>query len=169
MPDFINLTCPNCGGKLQITNDLERFACGFCGNEHIVKRAGGVVSLLPIVSEIKKVSVGVDKTASELAIQRLRKDQNDFYALIRHEEKRLSANRKMVNVVIGLSAIALLSLLSKSYWFAAICFLLDIIFVISIINFHNSAKNKIIQYEADAAEIKKEINAHLRKVRLTES
>jgi predicted RNA-binding Zn-ribbon protein involved in translation (DUF1610 family) len=36
MSDFVTLTCPNCGGKLQITPDINRFACTHCGNEHIV-------------------------------------------------------------------------------------------------------------------------------------
>ena len=71
MADVFSLTCPSCGGKLQITKDIERFACEHCGNEHIVKRSGGVLSLAPVVEGLRKVRVGVDKTASELAIRRL--------------------------------------------------------------------------------------------------
>jgi hypothetical protein len=71
MPDFITLSCPSCGGKLQVTPDLEQFACGYCGKEHIVKRGGGIVSIAPLVENIKKVQQGVDRTASELAIKRL--------------------------------------------------------------------------------------------------
>lgn len=69
--EAITLTCPSCGAKLQITNDLDRFACGHCGNEHIVKREGGIVSLRPIVESLKKITVSTDKTALELAINRL--------------------------------------------------------------------------------------------------
>jgi hypothetical protein len=71
MENFATLTCPSCGGKLQIGNDVERFACGFCGNEHVVKRGGGIVSLTPVIAEIRNVQIGVDKTASELALVRL--------------------------------------------------------------------------------------------------
>jgi hypothetical protein len=74
MADFVTLSCPSCGGKLQITNDLDRFACGYCGQEHLVRRSGGVVSLAPVVEGLKQVQAGVDKTASELAIRRLRED-----------------------------------------------------------------------------------------------
>jgi ribosomal protein S27E len=74
MSDFITLTCPKCGGRLQITDDVERFACAFCGAEHIVRRSGGVVTLKPIVEGLAKVQVGVDKTASELAITRLEEE-----------------------------------------------------------------------------------------------
>lgn len=68
---LITLTCPSCGGKLQITNDIERFSCGHCGNEHVVRRSGNAISLAPIVHGLKEVKVGVDKTASELAIKRI--------------------------------------------------------------------------------------------------
>jgi DNA-directed RNA polymerase subunit M/transcription elongation factor TFIIS len=43
MPDFITLSCPSCGNKLQITDDIDRFACAACGNEYIVNRSGGDV------------------------------------------------------------------------------------------------------------------------------
>ncbi len=66
--DFITLSCPSCGGKLTITSDIERFACQFCGHEHIVRRSGGLVSLEPVVqvmksidSNINLVGVGVNK------------------------------------------------------------------------------------------------------------
>jgi hypothetical protein len=78
MVNFMTLSCPSCGGKLQITNDIERFACSHCGNEHLVRRSGGLVSVLPIVDELAKVKIGVDKTASELAIRRLQGELDDL-------------------------------------------------------------------------------------------
>jgi len=80
MFDLITLSCPNCGGKLEITPDIERFACGHCGREHIVKRSGGIVALSPVVDAIKKVEVGVNKTASELALARLDRDIRELQA-----------------------------------------------------------------------------------------
>jgi primosomal protein N' len=74
MPDLVTLSCPTCGGKLQITDDIHRFACSHCGNEHIVNRSGGIVSISPVVEGLSKVQAGVDKTAAELAIRRLRED-----------------------------------------------------------------------------------------------
>jgi hypothetical protein len=78
MADFVTLSCPTCGGKLQVTPDLDRFACAHCGNEHVVRRGGGIVSLAPVVEGIDKVRVGVDKTASELAIRRLKEEIADL-------------------------------------------------------------------------------------------
>ena len=72
--DFITLACPSCSGQLEITTDIERFCCVHCGREHIVKRKGGVISLSPMVQAIRQVQAGIDKTASELAIVRIKEE-----------------------------------------------------------------------------------------------
>jgi len=72
--EIIKLTCPTCGGKLEVTGDIERFACSYCGNEHMVIRRGGIVSLKPVVEALEKVEAGTDRTASELAMARLEKE-----------------------------------------------------------------------------------------------
>jgi hypothetical protein len=74
MLDLISLSCPSCNGKLQINSTIDRFACGYCGTEFMVNRGGGVISLAPVVEGLKRVEAGVDKTASELAIARLRQE-----------------------------------------------------------------------------------------------
>lgn len=78
MPEFVTLSCPSCGAKLQVGSDLERFACAHCGNEHVVNRGGGVVSLAPVLEQLQNVHSGVNKTASELAIKRLKEEINDL-------------------------------------------------------------------------------------------
>lgn len=93
--DFITLSCPSCGGKLAITSDLERFACQFCGHEHIVRRSGGTVSLEPVMKMMNQLSEDInfmgsginrmtaisEKQAAESAIKRLRKEIEDLSAL----------------------------------------------------------------------------------------
>jgi DNA-directed RNA polymerase subunit RPC12/RpoP/phage shock protein PspC (stress-responsive transcriptional regulator) len=69
---FINLNCANCGAKLDIYDDMERFACGYCGTQLIAQRRGGAVMLTGVTEAIKQVKVGTDKTAAELALVRLR-------------------------------------------------------------------------------------------------
>lgn len=78
MSDFITLTCPSCGAKLQITNDVERFACGNCGNEHIIRRSGGIVSIAPIMEDLTR----------ELTIKRLREDIPKLEAKKRDAEQK---------------------------------------------------------------------------------
>src|SRR5262245_13491489 len=66
MSDFVTLTCPNCSGKLQITSDIDRFACMHCGTEHIVKRGSGVISLAPVLETLNKMQGGVDIIARDI-------------------------------------------------------------------------------------------------------
>ena len=92
MTDFISLTCPTCGGDLQITTDIERFACAHCGKEHIVKRGGGIIALSPVLENVSK---GVDSTASELALVRLEKELADIKPkLILAKEKAMNYRTK---------------------------------------------------------------------------
>jgi hypothetical protein len=76
--DSISLTCPNCGGRLEITGDVNRFACAHCGCEQIVHRSEGVVSTKPVVDGLYEVKLGVDRAASELAIRRLREELEEL-------------------------------------------------------------------------------------------
>ena len=119
MPDLVTLSCPSCGGKLNITNDIERFACGHCGREHVVKRAGGIVSLSPFIEALKKVEVGVDKTASELAINRLQREIDE----LRSQRTALIASslKLLVNVVfpfliVAGILVAVVSLSTRNAW-----------------------------------------------------
>lgn len=89
MSEFITLSCPSCNGKLQITEDIERFACAHCGNEHMVKRSGGIVSLKPVFEAITK---GVDNTASELAIVRLDKEIDELSEKITTLQSQIDAS-----------------------------------------------------------------------------
>ena len=74
MADFIEMTCKSCGGKLKITTEIDEFACMYCGTEFRVRRGDGIVSISPLVDEMRKVSVSTDKTASELAIVRVKQE-----------------------------------------------------------------------------------------------
>ena len=89
MAGYVALSCPSCGGKLEITEDIERFACAHCGREHIVIRGGGIVSLTPLVEGLRKVEIGVDKTAAELALERIPKE---LEALLTEKNNLLKAS-----------------------------------------------------------------------------
>ncbi len=104
--EFITLSCPSCGGKLQITNDVERFACLNCGTEHIVKRSGGIVSLSPVIDVMQGVKSGVDKTAAELAIMRHEKNlkelQEEMEQLLKSNKRKTIPSFSIAIFVLGL-------------------------------------------------------------------
>jgi DNA-directed RNA polymerase subunit RPC12/RpoP len=85
---FINLSCTNCGAKLDVYEGMERFACGYCGTELIVQRRGGTVALRAVMEAVRKVRVGTDKTAAGLAIARYESELNE----LRLSEAKLSKN-----------------------------------------------------------------------------
>ncbi len=110
MPDFVTLTCPTCGGKLQITNDIDRFACGHCGNEQIVKRSGGIVSIAPVMEGLQKIESATSATVDELSIRRLRDEINES----RNEVERLA---RLITTLDYKATSASLSNIGKlSFW-----------------------------------------------------
>jgi ribosomal protein S27E len=107
---FINLNCANCGAKLEVYDDMERFACGHCGTQMIAQRRGGTVTLKAVTEAIQKVQIGTDKTAAELALIRLGKEWAWLYedlkrlTLLADDIRTKSSNRKGISAVFGLVA-----------------------------------------------------------------
>jgi hypothetical protein len=112
MGDFVSLTCPTCGGKLQVSSGIDRFACAHCGNEHIVKRGDGVIFLEPVVAGLEKVQTGVDKTASELAIKRLLEE----IAALTAKRDREVGERQVNTVAPGILGVGALAGFSFFCW-----------------------------------------------------
>jgi len=96
MGDFVTLTCPTCGGKLQITPDIDRFACTHCGNEHLVKRSEGVIAIQPLAESLTGLKRATDRTASELAIRRLTEELNQLQAAKQQAEGKAAESRKAI-------------------------------------------------------------------------
>jgi hypothetical protein len=65
---------------VDVYDDIERFACGYCGTSLVIQRRGGTVALRAVTEAIKHVQMGTDKTAAELALVRLRRDRTELVA-----------------------------------------------------------------------------------------
>jgi DNA-directed RNA polymerase subunit RPC12/RpoP len=104
---FINLTCTNCGGKLEVYDDMERFGCGYCGSEMLVQRRGGTVILKAVTEAIHRVQIGTDKTAAELAIVRLSNEREKLKAEYARLEARHSSSSGKTGC--GLALVVLLA------------------------------------------------------------
>src|SRR5271157_5205529 len=76
--EFITLSCPSCGGKLDVNPKMEYLFCSFCGQKQMLRHHDGAVSLAPVLEVMEGVKIGVDKTASELAIVRLQKEIDEL-------------------------------------------------------------------------------------------
>jgi len=70
---FIKLSCENCGGELEIYDDIDRFACGHCGAAFEVQRRGGTIVLKLVTEATPKVPSGADRPAQP-ALVRLKEE-----------------------------------------------------------------------------------------------
>lgn len=70
-PALVTLQCPTCGAKLQLGPEIDRFACMHCGNEHIVRRGSGYISIEPVMQELRQVNsnLGQVKAADQAIAQ----------------------------------------------------------------------------------------------------
>lgn len=82
----IAMKCAVCGAPLKVTPDMGRFVCMSCGSELFVERGEGTISLKPVTEAISKVQVGTDKTAAELALNRLQQELTTLTAQKRKME-----------------------------------------------------------------------------------
>lgn len=76
--DILSMTCRKCGGKLQVNKDSDQILCQFCGTEYLVSFNEGAVSIKLLSEGIKNIAVSTDKTASELALLRIRKEKESL-------------------------------------------------------------------------------------------
>lgn len=93
----ITLKCSNCGANLEITLEMETFACGYCGASQIVTRSGGTVSLRLLNESINRVQAGTDKTAAELAIRRLKEEYQVVLDTIKRSQTIEAAEKAEIN------------------------------------------------------------------------
>lgn len=74
MNDLISMTCQKCGGKLDILPEIEQVKCLHCGTEYYVKQYAGTIGLKPIIDKLGSIDRGVDKTALELSLRRIKEE-----------------------------------------------------------------------------------------------
>jgi len=68
---FIKLNCENCGSGLDVYDDMDRFACGYCGTEMAVQRRGGTIVLQPVTeNSSRKVTLTNLKEEAETLSKR---------------------------------------------------------------------------------------------------
>jgi len=108
MVDIVTLTCPSCGGKLRVSKYLERFACEYCGNEHVVKRDGGVVSIAPVVESLERIEAKANKTSSELAIRICKEEISALQAKLESHRISYSTRTTLKTACLGAGGLATL-------------------------------------------------------------
>lgn len=163
MPDFITLTCPSCGGKLQITDKIYTFACVHCRNEYVVNREGGMIYLAPMAQDVRQIRVGVDKTVAELAVARLSKEIEVLEQQRRSLLERPEVSAKWIGcgclLVCGFAVLSLTSLQAMDSRNAALgAFFLTIFAVWAVVRLlayqdRQDGKGRTLQAEQISSDI----------------
>jgi ribosomal protein S27AE len=126
----LTLNCTNCGASLDVSEDMERFACGYCGTQQVVERRGGTVALKPLTDAIRLVQTGTDKTAAELALKRMGEElvtlQRAYHA--RLAQATVAKNNAITLVLAGTIVISviLVCALSKEIGAIGVLFVLGV-------------------------------------------
>jgi len=102
----ISLKCVSCGAGLEIGQDTNDFACGYCGTQQLVERGGGIVSLRRIEDTLDDVKLGTNRAASQLALTRLKADAAAICAQRDSQIRTLRAADERSNKLIGWGIIA---------------------------------------------------------------
>lgn len=84
---MITLPCPVCEERLEIPEEISRFACARCGSELEVRRSGGIVSLAKITASPEGELALLEKELAALMQQKM--VDAPAYMLLRHDLYRL--------------------------------------------------------------------------------
>ncbi len=159
MIDMVILTCPSCGGKLSISGDIERFACGYCGSEMVVRRGGGIISLAPVVDRLKIIEIHTDKTASELAILRLKAELNDINKEMDYEARSVAKTRLwLIFLAVSFGLVGIAAIIADSTAFGIILILITVLLVYGAIKIGSS---KLAMLESEKKNKQAELQKHM--------
>jgi len=161
MTDFVTLTCPSCGGKLQITNDLDRFACRFCGNEFAVRRGSGTVSLSPVIESIRSVKTGVDKATVELSVIRLQNEITELQSTGKSFRSKRNNLIRLLLVEIPLFFMLILSM-SLSKLLETLTMIIMLVFLVIVITIQSSLSKNLKLVNEEIRDKKNKINKLLK-------
>ncbi|HTP08074.1 MAG TPA: zinc ribbon domain-containing protein [Anaerolineae bacterium] len=93
MSNLITLTCPSCGGRLEVTNNTERYVCAHCGNTHIVDPGERAESL---ANEVEQMRLKMDIRQVEEDLTTLRERLTAIEAQLNEQHD----GQKMVSMLI---------------------------------------------------------------------
>jgi len=100
--ELMVLSSLNCGRKIDVTLDMDHFVCQFCGHEHIIRRNGNLISLLPVekegrheLSKFDQVINGSDLVTIDQNIQRLMDEITIFEKHVTEKTEQLKKVSKL--------------------------------------------------------------------------
>ncbi len=116
---LITLTCPTCGTKFRLIDDVQLLVCTRCGNKHLVHRGGEATYMAPIAQDVRILHAGIDKTSANMAVTRLTHEVailNDWLEDVAVHYDYEWAECPTSIIVLALTGIALILSLPSIAW-----------------------------------------------------
>ncbi len=70
MDELLTLTCPSCGAKVSVSDDLTRYRCEYCGNEHLIQHrqtpAQAPAAIRPVIGVPASVRIEKDGQSARI-------------------------------------------------------------------------------------------------------
>jgi ribosomal protein S27AE len=143
---FVKLKCENCGSGFDVYDDMDRFACGYCGTEMAVQRRGGTIVLHPVADAVRKTPLITDNPPRELALGHLKEEAD---TLSKRCESMLSdrAEQKKRGFIIGASLLLVGFVVVRTgfSFMGGLAMLLAGIFTISYVRRHDKTVMRNVQ------------------------
>jgi hypothetical protein len=96
MSNLITLTCPSCGGRLEVTNNTERYVCAHCGNAHIVDPIRQTVQLK---AQLKALTTEKDIQRVQEEIADLKKQREQLRGDLTELQSKDEFYRELVHLI----------------------------------------------------------------------
>lgn len=97
---MIKLSCGSCGAKLNLTDDVNRFFCTYCGSEWLVEKGDGYATLKAVEEKLDKIETNTGSTARDTEVLadevRLKKIEERIPEL-ESEKKKIDLSPKIKN------------------------------------------------------------------------
>lgn len=74
MTQTIIINCPTCGSTSSRKVGISDFVCSYCGTQYRVEYSSNGMFLYPILQSMQTLQTGMDRTAAELTVKRLKEE-----------------------------------------------------------------------------------------------
>lgn len=143
---LITLKCSNCSASLQISDQLDRFICNYCGTEHALLHNAGGFFFRKLEDRLDSLEKATEKGNAELAIKRLRSDlasrTHQFEVMVSEKDdlmklldgRRSDAVTSLIVSVAAQAAVLAINFPLQIYAIAQITVIGNILYQMSLIN-----------------------------------
>ncbi len=163
---LVRLSCPSCGARLEVPENIDSFACSYCGTEYQVQRSGGTVSLRAVAESLNGIQSAIQTgsrqvagplraIAAERAIPRLERELAQAEEEKKQEEKPLLI---ATMVACFLFSCGLLCGFGEHNWLGALgLILVSLVIIAAALFLGQGSGDRVAELKAELERLKREV------------